>query len=53
MPGFLTLLKFSRTYRVDLAIESQRDMVFKLSAFLCFVLLGAAPIQYLMYRRPF
>ena len=36
----------SGTYRVDLAIEEQRDAVCKLFVLLCYVFLGAAPISY-------
>ena len=44
MFAFLHFVKVSGTYRVGLAIEKQRDAVCKLFAFLCFVLLGTAPI---------
>ena len=44
--AFLSLRKVSRTYRVDLAIEQQKDVVCKLLAFLCFVFHGAAPVPY-------
>ena len=43
---FLTLLKVSGTYKVDLTLEQLRDVVYKLFALLCFVFLGAAPILY-------
>ena len=39
-----TLINVSGTYRVDLAIEEQRDIVCKYLALFCFVFLGAAPI---------
>ena len=44
--GFLTLLKVSGTFGVDLALEKQREVVCKLFEVLCFVFLGAAPIPY-------
>ena len=43
---FSALLKVSGTYRVDLAIEWPREVVYRHFAFLCFVFLGAAPIPY-------
>ena len=43
---FSTLLKVSGSFVVDLLIEYQRDIVYKLLALLCFVFLGAAPIPY-------
>ena len=36
----------SETYRMDLGIKWQRDVVYKLSAFVCFVSHEAVPIPY-------
>ena len=44
--GFSTLLKVSRTYTMDIAIEQQRDVVCELFSVLWFIFLGAAPIPY-------
>ena len=43
---FSTSIKVSRTIRVDLALEQQRDAVCKLFAPLCSVFVGTAPITY-------
>ena len=43
---FSTLIKVSGIYRVDLAIESPKEVVYKLFVFVCFVFYGAAPIPY-------
>ena len=43
---FSTLIKASRTIRVDLALEQQKDVVCKLFSPLCFVFVGTAPIPY-------
>ena len=42
--GFLTMLEVSGSYKVDLAIEQQRDVLCKLFELLCFVLLQATPV---------
>ena len=44
--AFSNLLKVSGVFRVDLAIEYQRDVVCRLFSSLCFVFLRAAPIPY-------
>ena len=51
--GFPTVVKVRGTYRVDLAIVYQRDLVGNPFELLCFVFHGAVPIPYALYRRPF
>ena len=43
---FFNLDKFSRTYKVELAIEYPRDVVYKLFAFASFVYHGVTQILY-------
>ena len=45
---FSNLRKVGRTYKVNLAIEKQRDVAYKLFAFLCFVFTEL--LLYLVYR---
>ena len=40
------MINVSRTNRVDLELEYQRDVVCQLFAFLCSAFLGAAPLSY-------
>ena len=45
---FSNLIEVSGTYMVDLAIEWPSDVVYKLSALLCFIFHGAPPIPYVL-----